>query len=234
MHENSENSKDPVPLIPRVDFLDIFPNTQINYNIAKRIALSNLEFTSGNINVTELMYLALITHCIRPMAIVEFGTFNGRSTSVLALNSDDRSFIVTVDLPRKQINETKYELERKQFDPNNDELGFVGIKDKQFHGKDFQYRIHQIWDDTANFPIKTYKESIDLFFIDASHSYANCKNDFRTALKCIKPDGVIILHDYAGWPGVTQALNEYYYDEDIPLRWLNGTSFAILNSGGRY
>lgn len=217
------------PIIPRVDLESIFGRDEYHFNFRRDIKLENISHTSGNISLTELMYLALITKLINPELIVEFGTFNGRSTSILAMNSLSDCKVVTVDLPRKQVNKTKFELERKQNYEDVDELGFVGLKNKIFSDKVYRHKINQLWMDSAEFPIKAYKESVDLFFIDASHSYLNCKNDFRTALKCIKPNGVIILHDYAGWPGVTQALNEIFYDEDIPLRWLNGTSFAILN-----
>jgi predicted O-methyltransferase YrrM len=218
------------PLIPKVDLQSIFGKNEYHFNLRKEIKIENLSHTSGNISLTELMYLALITKIVNPKLIVEFGTFNGRSTSILAMNSLPDCRVITVDLPNTHRNKTKYELERKQNYEDVDELGFVGLKNKLFSDKVYRNKIEQLWMDSAQFPIEKYKEKVDLFFVDASHSYLNCKNDFRTALKCITPNGVIILHDYAGWPGVTEALNEEWYDHDIPLRWLSGTSFAILNS----
>lgn len=38
-------------------------------------------------------------------------------------------------------------------------------------------------------------EKFDLIFIDANHRIENVKKDFNNSLQCLKPRGIIILHD---------------------------------------
>jgi predicted O-methyltransferase YrrM len=48
---------------------------------------------------------------------------------------------------------------------------------------------------TTNTFFETFKEGIDMIFIDADHCFESVLTDFENALKCLNPGGVIILHD---------------------------------------
>ena len=93
---------------------------------------------------------------------------------------------------------------------------------------DIVNRIVQIWEDSAKIPFNKYKDEIDFLFIDASHTYENCKNDSYNGHKMLKKNGIIFWHDYNGWPGVTEALNEYYIEQDKPekMYWFDSTSIV--------
>jgi hypothetical protein len=47
---------------------------------------------------------------------------------------------------------------------------------------------------------KTWKRKIDILHIDGLHDYANCKNDYETWGKFVKPTGAIVFHDTISYP----------------------------------
>jgi MMP 1-O-methyltransferase len=56
---------------------------------------------------------------------------------------------------------------------------------------------------------ETWKEPIDLLFIDANHEYECVLRDFRTWERHVKRGGVIAFHDANGvWPGPTRVVDE--------------------------
>lgn len=217
----------PDPIIPRKSFLEVIEERKLD-DFAT-VNFKCLKYVSGNISLTETFHIALAIHLLQPKEIMEFGTFNGRTTLNMAINSPE-STIVTVDLPKNQVNRTRFPLENKGSDSGLDETGYVGIKGKLWQGqpKDITERITQIWSDTAKVKFHFYKNKIDFLFIDASHTYENCKNDSYNGHKVIKDDGVIFWHDYGGWPGVTKALNEYYEEQGKPesMYWFSETSIV--------
>jgi hypothetical protein len=78
---------------------------------------------------------------------------------------------------------------------------------------------------------------MDIVFIDGSHAHEYVLNDSEVAMKLLKKSGGTILwHDYGGWDGVTNALNEYYVADErfSGLRSVKGTSIAILTVNGEH
>lgn len=62
----------------------------------------------------------------------------------------------------------------------------------------------------------TYKNgSLDFVFIDAAHDYENVKADIQAWLPKVKAGGYLAGHDYPTWPGVTQAVNEIFGEQNI-------------------
>ena len=71
-------------------------------------------------------------------------------------------------------------------------------------------------------------------FIDGSHAYEYVLADLKTAIKLLKPNGVVLLHDYGIWSGVTQALEEFANNDGLSLCNIAGTSLAYSKlSDGR-
>ncbi len=60
-------------------------------------------------------------------------------------------------------------------------------------------------------------ESVDVFYVDADHTYEGVRRDLDALLPKIKPDGLIVLNDYipaeigfSNLPyGIIQATNEF-------------------------
>ena len=190
------------------------------------------KYENGNISFFETVIMCLLCKNLSPNKILEFGTFNGRTTINIAANVSDNAEIVTVDLKKEQKEDTKYPLEGIKDKDEHDELGYVGntMKLYQRHDIKLKRKIKQLWMDTAKFPIETYEKYFDFIFIDASHTYENVLNDSYTALKCIKNKGFILWHDYNGWPGVTKALDKFMCDP-ITNEWgftqIEGTSMVL-------
>lgn len=218
----------PKAIIPRKPFIDLIE--EMGIDDFTTINFKCLKYTSGNISMTELFYVIMTVALFRPLWIMEFGTYNGRTTLNMAINAPNAR-IITIDLPRNKKNRTKFTLEDKGNQRGLDETGYIGLKKKLYFGQDplITKNITQIWEDTARVKFNKYKNKIDLLFIDASHSRENCLNDSYNGNIIIKqPGGIILWHDYAGWPGVTEALNEYYIEQGKPekMYWFNDTSIV--------
>jgi predicted O-methyltransferase YrrM len=217
----------PAPIIPRKPFIDMIEEKGLDDFVT--INFKCLKYVSGNISMTELFYIVMTISLFKPKHIMEFGTYNGRTTLNMAINYEDAT-ITTVDLPRNKKNRTKFPLEDKGNLRELDETGYVGNKDKLWKGQhpDVINRIKLIWEDTARLQFNKYENKVNFLFIDASHSYENCRNDSYNAHQMMAPHGIIYWHDYAGWPGVTEALNEYYLEEQKPedMYWFNDTSIV--------
>jgi hypothetical protein len=205
--------------LPVVDIVDFLKNTlSLKDHQHFDLGLSHLEFESGNIGLYEMVCLCSIIKVLEPNLVMEFGTFNGRTTINIAHNLPTEGRIITVDLPFNTEDpfgssvriKTKFKLADGKADPN-DELGFIGkFKFFENHVYKASGRIQQVWSDTAMLDPNhvEWKDKVDLFFIDASHTYENCYNDSFIAYEIIKKYGIIIWHDYNGWPGVTKALDQ--------------------------
>ena len=216
----------PKPIIPRKPFIDLIE--EMNLDDFTTINFKCLRYISGNISMTEIFYIVMAIALFKPEKIMEFGTFNGRTTLNMAINFNGE--LITVDLPKKKKLRTKFPLEDKGNKRGLDESGYVGNKAKLWQGQDREIvnRITQIWEDTAQLKFNEHKNQYGFVFIDASHSYQNCLNDSNNAHQLLTPGGIIFWHDYNGWPGVTEALNEYYKKEGKPkkMHWFADTSLV--------
>jgi len=203
--------------IQEVDFDDII--LPINLNT---IALDKAD---GNVSEYELKIISKLVKIYKPKKIFEFGTFNGRTTLSMAINSTNETIIYTIDLPPKQ--QTTLKIDEK-------ELKYINKKEiGEYINKNKELRIIQLFGDSAKFDFSPYYNSIDFIFIDASHSYEYVINDSLIAMKLINEKGGIILwHDYDTiyWEGVTRALNEFYLNNKIfkQIKHIANTTLAIL------
>lgn len=58
------------------------------------------------------------------------------------------------------------------------------------------------------------REEYDLAFIDGAHDYESVKSDIISSLNLLKPDGLLVFHDYKhpSHPGVEQAIDDLLLD----------------------
>jgi hypothetical protein len=187
------------------------------------------QFTSGNISLQELTVIASLVkgHVIENA--LEIGTFNGRTTCNIAANMKQGGRLWTVDLPNPEFASLPLQVQGHR-DYLDDEKGFIGKVRKLFHGNEYPAKIKQVWSDSAQIDPNDYPK-MDFIFVDGSHSYEYCKSDSELAFNMIADWGYILWHDYNGWPGVTQALNEVYQERNLEesMFWIKDTSLTIFS-----
>jgi len=185
-----------------------------------RFSLVEAEKRSGNVSVSELGLLALLAKKCPPKAsIFEIGTFDGRTTLNLAVNSSKHSEVFTLDLPSDT--ETK-------FDTDSGERDFIQKPESGARYKNTKYskKITQFLGDSATFDFTPFYDKCSMVFVDGSHAYEYALSDSDYAIKMVKEGGVIIWHDYGVWEGVTRALEELEEKEKLNLKHIEGTSLV--------
>lgn len=191
------------------------------------VTLAELSHSDGGVSTLELMIIAALTRRSHTARSFEIGTFDGRTTLIIALNQPAGSEVMTLDLPAADLARTAKALEE-------DDRKYVlkAASGSRFRQRQTPARITQLYGDSAAYDFSPYRNAIDLMFVDGSHSYDYAKSDSQVAFSLVRPGGLILWHDYDTpyWPGVTRALNELYQQdrECSGLRHISGTSLCLL------
>ena len=196
---------------------------------ARPIVLAQPQKKAGDVNLAELAVLATAAASVATGAeIVEIGTFDGRTTLNLALNSSPHLSVFTLDLPHGAA---------PKFDLAPGERAFV---EKPRSGRHFleatgelaapARRITQGVGDSATFDWSAHHGRAGLVFVDGSHAHDYVLADTDTALRLVAQKGVVIWHDYGVWEGVTRALEEIEASRRLGLRHVRGTSLVVWKS----
>jgi len=188
-------------------------------SVVHPVVQPSCKFDYGEMPNAELDVLCKIIRFKEPKRIFEFGTFIGRTTLHLAANSTAK--IYTLDLPPKGHEDY---LAPVVDDPELDVYPQQpGIK---FQNTPYAERIQQLYGDSQRFDFSPFYGKVDCVFVDANHHYESVLRDSMNAFKMIKPDGVVIWHDYAPYaPGVIRALD--MVSQRFPLIHIKGTSLAV-------
>jgi predicted O-methyltransferase YrrM len=196
---------------------------------ARQIKIVEPEQRNGNITIFELAVICTaVRNLTDPKLIIEIGTFDGRTTLNLAVNSPPKTKIVTLDLPPNE--ETKFELAPFEEYFVNKPVSGERFVDCPTEMKPYAKKISQVYGDSAAFDWSDYFGKADLVFIDGSHAYDYVVCDTKTALKLIKPTGIIIWHDYGEWDGVTKALNQFFTNGMRDIVIIKSSTLVTLNN----
>ncbi|MCF6150428.1 MAG: hypothetical protein E3K37_17470 [Candidatus Kuenenia sp.] len=191
------------------------------------IVISNIDknFDYGEMPVYEQDILCKLIKNQNPKTVFEIGTFQGATTTRLAANSD--AIVYTLDLPPKgHINYCPPAMNDPELDVYPDQPGI-----KHFSSA-YADRITQLYGDSRSFDYSPYYGQMDIVFVDGCHHYDFVLRDSMNAFKMIKPDGMIIWHDYADYaPGVMKALN--VISERYSLTHIEGTSLVVYSGKWR-
>jgi predicted O-methyltransferase YrrM len=182
----------------------------------------------GNVSLLELVIINHLVAERSPTTAFEMGTFDGRTTINLAANAATNGRVYTIDLPRSHLGQTALEIAPHDQLYVDKPMSGIRSRDDSAHAK----KIVQLYGDTATFDFSPWYGQVDLVFVDASHAAPYVRNDTEIALKMIgnRNDALIIWHDYNGWPGVTQTLDECYETDPrfTNLISVRGTSLVLL------
>lgn len=134
--------------------------------------------------------------------ILELGAYKGKSTLALAVETD--ATVHSVDTFMSN-NTTVQEADTfEEWSKNTQGLPCISYK--------------MTTDEYFSTVQEQRQPSYGLIFVDADHSYEQCKKDCDNALKYLRRGGYLIMHDAFGengeegpwtpWPGVTQVWRE--------------------------
>lgn len=221
-YENKASQQDITPIdpfiLPKTDVFELFGNDNAQYE-------GVYECGFGHTTEFELKVISNLVKKFNPHSIFEIGTFQGRTTLNMALNTQDNAIITTLDLPSEGLSSTAMEIEEG-------EIRYVkkDVSGERFIGHPMAKKITQVFGDSATYSFANYQNTIDLAFIDGSHAYEYVLNDSKKIYSTMRPGGLIIWHDYTNWEGVWTALNELYLSDSRfkNIEHIGGTSIAIL------
>jgi predicted O-methyltransferase YrrM len=207
-------------ILPTRALKDILPGADLaEVRLLPRIIRSHLWAMPEH----ELLTLGAIIRMVHPQRVVEFGTFQGGSTLVMAANMECGGRVVTIDLDPSQRETHEHGLGTGLLDFD------VGCL---FRGTRYAPMIEQRFSNTLHVDAHDLVGSADLVFIDADHTYPFVKRDTAKALTFVRPGGWLLWHDYT-WErensecaGVTKAVNEFFLQHGECFH-IAGTRFAI-------
>lgn len=190
------------------------------------LRLLELSSVDGNASALEIIVLSRLVQTLKPTALLEIGTFDGRTTLNLAANCSPSSQVYTLDLPRELLSSTTLPLV-----PGDAVYVEKEVSGARFRGTEYASRIVQLMGDSASFDFSKLGTQMDFIFIDGSHAYEYVLRDSERARGLLRDGrGLIVWHDYTEWVGVNKALNELFLNrpEFKNLRYFEETSLAYL------
>ncbi|MBM3978900.1 MAG: class I SAM-dependent methyltransferase [Planctomycetes bacterium] len=147
-------------------------------------------------------------------AVVEIGSYLGRSTAFLAAGSKGagRERVVAVDHFRGSP-------EHQAGQP----FASATLAQEGTTFRHFQSNLRRLDLDDHVAPVvaasadaaAAWRGPIRLLFIDGDHSYEESKRDFELWSRFVVPRGLICFHDIRAWPGVTQFYDELLRDTKL-------------------
>jgi hypothetical protein len=176
----------------------------------QHITLGNLDLKWGDIyNDRSIIFMcALARRGYTP--IVEFGTFRGRTTYNLALNSKEKIYTVDIGSTIGRTIDTAVHVKGQEYDQYIAGELFLqaqpSIRDK----------INLIIGDSTKCDLSFLRGTVGMIFIDGGHSYNVCKSDTYKALELVRKGGILIWDDYGSdWPEVRKFLNELSFNHKL-------------------
>lgn len=157
------------------------------------------ELLAGKITDSEGRRLrALAAKVAAHRAIVELGSYTGKSAACLAVGSAEGNSVkvYAVDLWTTGVG-------KREYLPNV--LAKFTARIEQYDAKGL---VVPVMGDTSEVAA-TFPHSIGLLFIDASHTYEGVKRDFETWSPKVDADGVIAMHDYVRQPQKDQGVRTF-------------------------
>lgn len=168
---------------------------------------------SGWMSLEELGWLA--EQAVTRNIVVEFGAWQGRSSTVLATAKQ----LLCIDTWAGSA-------EHQQIIAGGLDIWLEWQHNMKDYPNVTAHRIDLADKNAVNSLCATIESEggADMVFIDASHDYESVRRDISIAMKMLKPEGLLCGHDYSRhWPGVVKAV-----DELIPNRELCGAIWRLI------
>jgi SAM-dependent methyltransferase len=200
-----------IEALPQLQPQDVILGPAVEMSLASSAA----DLRDWSLGVTERLVINAMIRDRGIRDVFEIGTFNGGTTRMMAeaIPADGR--VVTLDLPPYAFDATQAPHE------------FIGAQvGSAFKGSDVEPRITQLLADSKTFDPTPYAGQFDLVLVDGAHDYEHGIVDSRTALRLVRPGGVILWDDFEPyWWGLVHAIIETLSGHHLAR--LSGTSLAI-------
>jgi hypothetical protein len=168
----------------------------------------------------EIITIAGLVRVRQPRTLFEFGTFDGRTTLHLAMNSPEDAVVHTIDIAVGSFN----------LGPDGAYMDRVTVGEA-FLASPYRCKIAQITADSRKFDYAPFAGKVDFVFVDAGHAYDDVMSDSAAAFRMVRPGGVVVWHDYLTIGDVTRALIELRNSRDLVS--LIGTTLALWQAPSR-
>ena len=200
------------------DVHEIFHLKQISKNLKgpkEDVIIKSFSITSSN-NIVGMTsdYEAWIISSLSKISkkIFEFGTCSGKTTYLMGLNSSDDTKIVSITLNPDDLNDVKKKNKDNKVSFKN--IFHESIYEKfLFSEQEVENKIKIIFQNSLNLEHSTYKNEMDLIFIDGGHTYSVVKSDSEKSFEMLNENGIILWHDYV--PGKRSAKDVVKYINQI-------------------
>ena len=194
---------------------NIFPNIDNSkYKIIIKDPFNRCRGSS--IELDELIVILEIAKYTNANKIIEVGTFNGNTAMNFALNVSASGKVVTLDLPPEGPDRLSKKKGRGVLAEFNKCQNFDDLHRK---------KITQVYGDSAKIDWTSLGGSFDLAFIDGDHSSHYVLSDTRNILSVLKPDGIVIWHDYE-YKSVSSIIDKAV-ERGQSCYWIKGTRLAV-------
>ena len=130
----------------------------------------------------------------------------------MGLNSPSDAKIISLTLNPNDIRDLKKNTKDNKISYRNI-INESIYKKFLFSGTSIENKIEVQFINSLNFDHSKYLNQMDLIFIDGGHTYSIVKSDSEKSFKMIKPNGIILWHDYV--PGKTSAKDIVKYINEI-------------------
>lgn len=145
----------------------------------------------------------------------EIGTFNGGTTRLLAETLPQDGRVWTIDLPQREFDATQA--------PANFDGSQVGAA---YRDSRVAHKVTQILADSLQFNFHQFEQIADLVLVDGGHEYANGFADTKTAMRLVRPQGIVLWDDFQPyWYGLVNGICDAMGGRRFGR--LAGTSYAI-------
>lgn len=151
----------------------------------------------GFLHEPECELLATEAARVKNGYVVELGSYLGKSTGILASNTDKKTVVVSVDIWK---NEENYKRFLTNINKWKDNIWIMRQPSSHLNHND----------------VNEFTNNVDLLFIDADHSEESVFNDLTAWYDMVKTGGVILMHDYTEkTSGVAKAVEKFFWTRPV-------------------
>ena len=200
-----------IAALPALELVELVPGGK-NYDVTVGLQSARHSWSLGS---SEQMILQILLRGRGCTKVFEIGTFNGGTTRLLAESLPDGGKVWTIDLPPTE------------YDATQDPAGFTGADvGAAYLLSPAAAKVHQLRGNSLEFDFSEFEGLMDLVLVDGGHEYANGFSDSLTALRLLRPGGVVVWDDFEPqWPGLVCGVCDAMGDHRLAR--LTKTPFAV-------